>query len=156
MTIKAELHYGYDLGDANGEGWQFAELGGEYDSTPTVSWWDEDGDDFAEQAMEQLLRAAGFTETDWRAVGYYDRRRAAEATIGVAFEHTGYEAARTLIVAKGREYGAYTSDVTELDPAAMGAAADEAANEALANALKVLGITPKQEKPAWLLTCYHG
>lgn len=155
MTIRAELRYGYNLGgDENG--WEFAEVDDEYGTTPTVPWWDEDGESLGEQAEEQLFRAVGFTGADWNAPDYGERRRAAAAKIGVELESTGHEGTRVLIVAKGRKYHSSPSDVTELDPAAMGAAADEAANEALASAVKVLGITPKQEKPAWLLTCYYG
>jgi hypothetical protein len=157
MTIQAELHYGYNLGDPdNGSGWEFAEVTDEYAETPALPWWDEDGDSFGEQAMTQLLTAAGFTETDRRADGYHQRRRDAEERLGVEFENTGYEASRALLVAKGTERTAYTSEVTELDPAAMAAAATEAMDGALAEALRVLGITPAQTKPAWLLTCYYG
>lgn len=156
ITVKAELRYGYNLGDDE-SGWEFAEVSDdEYSTTPTVDWWNEDGDGLSEQAEVMLLASVGFTETDWRADGYWDRKRAAQNLLAVEFESTGYEGGRTLLVAKGREYHAYSSDCTELDPAAMGAAADEVANKALANALQVLGITPNQTKPMWLLTCYYG
>lgn len=157
MTIQAEMHYGYNLGDTDrGTGWEFAEVTDEDAGTPALPWWDENGDSFGEQAMTQLLAAAGFTETDWRADGYYQRRREAEDRLGVEFENTGYEGARTLLVAKGTERTAYTSEATEIDPAAMTATATEAMDAALAEALRVLGITPSQPKPMWLLTCYYG
>lgn len=154
-TIKAELHYGYNLGDDE-DGFQFAEVDEEYGITPTMPWWDEDGDDLAEQGKEQLLRTAGFSYDGPHDDAYYDRYRAAMANLGVTFERTGYEGGMTLLVAAGREYTAYTGDHTEIDPAAMNTAADAAADEALATALQALGITPKQDKPAWLLTCYYG
>jgi hypothetical protein len=158
MTIQAELHYGYDLGDnENGNGWAFAETSGEYDETIALPWFDEGGDSLGEQAMDQLRKAAGFIETDWRADStYFDRRRELDAQLGVEFQNTGYEGARTLLVAKGIEITAYTSEVELIDPALLAAGATDAMDQALANALQVLGITPKQEKPAWLLTCYYG
>lgn len=156
-TIRAELYYGYSLGDDE-NGWEFAEVDDEdYSSTPTMPWWDEDGDELSDQAMGVLLAASGFTETDSSADGYYGRRREAEAALGVTFEATGYQGGRTLLVAASREFAADCGESVEIDPALMSdATTNAAADEALANALRVLGITPKQEKPAWLLTCYYG
>lgn len=155
MTIRAEISYGYSLGDDYGDGWEFAEV--DDDGEPTVSWWDEDGDSFDEQAMEVLLIRSGFDEPGWpRADGYYDRLRDAKARLGVEFVSTGYEGARTLLIASGTKRATFTSGAVEIDPVAMAGAATEAMNEALADAQRVLGITPNQSKPAWLLTCYYG
>lgn len=152
MTIRAELNYGYVICDFHGDGYQFAEVDvGE----PTATWWDGNGDSFDEQAMTYLRAAAGFTETEW-SERYYDRMCEADEKIGVEFEHTGYEGGRTLLVAKGRKHDTEPSGTTMIDPVFMGAATDGIANEALSNALRTLGITPRQEKPAWLLTCYYG
>ncbi len=157
ITVKAELHYGYNLGDSETDGWQFAEVSDEeYNGTPTMPWWDEDGDGLAGQAEKVLLAAVGFTETDWSADGYFDRQREAKARLGVAFEITGYEGGRTLIVASGTERTAYSSEATEIDPAVLASTTTDAMDRQLADALRILGITPKQDKPAWLLTCYYG
>lgn len=152
MTIKAELHYGYEIYDAD-SGWLITEAGefGEFEP----AWWDEDGDGLGEQIMEQLVRAAGFTETSG-ADDYWSRRWEVERDLPVEVEHSGYEGRQLLLVVKDREFSADAGEAEVIDPAVMSAQADEAANALLADALRTLGITPKQEKPAWLLTCYYG
>lgn len=153
MTIKAELHYGFTIYDADG-GWEIAEAGefGEY----TPDWWDEDGDDTGEQITTQLLKASGFTETYGEAEDYWSRRLDAEDSLPVELEHSGYQGGQLMLVVKDREYSAYAGDATTIDPAEMAAQNDEVANAHLADALRTLGITPVQSKPAWLLTCYYG
>jgi len=155
MTAKAELHYGYHLGDEE-SGYEIAEVDDDAFGTDlTVPWWDEDGDSFDEQAMAVLRASVGFTETEY-SEGFYERQREADARLDVEIERSGYQGGQFLLVVKGRELGAEAGDVVELDPAELTAKVDEAADAALADALRTLGITPKQEKPAWLLTCYYG
>jgi len=162
-TIKASLAYGYTLGGDDG-GWEFHEVYGddEYEQGygPKLDWYDSDdegGEGFQEQAMTRLLATAGFTETDWRADGYYERRWEAEKRLGVQFERTGYEGGDLLlIVRQEEEFDAYCGDVEEIDPGALTAVGNADADALLAAALQALGITPNQEKAAWLLTVYYG
>ena len=154
-TTRAELSYGYRLQGNDGQ-WLVKEVHPEDSDEYGLNLdWLDDEDSFDDMAMKRLLAAlAGFTETDWRAPGYFDRKREAEARLGVAFGRTGWEADDLLLVTK--QYGAYLGDAEEIDPAEMIAAAGAAADERLGQALEVLGMTPLQERPAWLLTAYRG
>ena len=162
-TIKASLAYGYCLGGGDG-GWEFQEVysDDEYEIGygPKLDWYDdedEDGDGFQEQATTRLLASAGFTETDWQAEGYYERRWGAEKELGVQFERTGYEGGDLLLIVKQEgEFDAYCGNAEEIDPAMLTAVGNAEADARLAAALQTLGITPNQPKPAWLLTCYYG
>ncbi|MEV7013337.1 hypothetical protein [Streptosporangium sp. NPDC051022] len=149
------LAYGYALGGA--DGWNISEVD-EYDGIdPTkITWYDEDNGDFTEQAEKQLLAASGLTETDWRVDGYFARKREAEASLGVEFYGHGYDGGpmyalvtKTITVEWGE------SKVLDL-PALMAAPAEHGWDDKLAAALTVLGITPTQEKPGWLLCAYYG
>lgn len=157
VTTKAELSYGYRL-RANGGEWLVKEVhpddSDEYGLN--LDWLSEDDEDeFEDKATERLLAAlADFTETDWRADGYFDRQREAKARLGVAFETTGWEGEDLLLVTK--QYGAYLGEAEQIDPAALLAVSDDAAGERLRKALEVLGMTPLQERPTWLLTAYRG
>ena len=154
-TIKAELSYGYRLQGGDGD-WLVREVHPD-DSDEwglNLDWFNEDEDSFDEAAKRRLLASAGFTETDYNADGYYDRQRAAEDRLGVVLERTGYEANDLLLVTK--QIGAYLGEAETIDPAVLAAEAGSEANERLRSALAVLGLTPTQEQPAWLLTAYRG
>lgn len=145
------LAYGYDLGGPD-EGWniRFAGVEDEYENP---DWYDdenEEGDGFGEVAMKRLLAAVGFTETDWRAEGYRERLRAAEAAVGVTFEaHCSGDYPMHLITAK--VFTARRGHAKEVD-----FTLPDNADERLAWALDVLGIDVDDKKPAWLLASYWG
>ena len=146
------LVYGYNLG-GDDSGWEVTEADEDGEFEP--EWADEDGD-LITGAEEKLLAAAGFTETDYRADGYYDRKRDAEARVGVEMESycsgdypMWLLAAHKVVVSRG--------DVKEIDFAALEAQrVAEDWDAKLQAALAVLGITPKQDAPKWLLASYWG
>lgn len=154
--IKAELSYGYRLQGGDGA-WLVREVHPE-DSDEwglNVDWITEDDEDnFDEIAKLRLLASVGFTETDYHADGYYDRLRAAEARLGVELERTGWEFNDLLLVT--RQIGAYLGEAEPVDPAVLAAEQASDACDRLRAALAVLGLTPLQEKPAWLLTARKG
>lgn len=144
--------------EAGEVGWHFAE----YDEDQyriTLPWYREgdEEDSFFEQAEERLLAEIGhFTETDWQADGYFERKHAAEERIGVTFESYGsYDYG-------GRILAVYETSVNwgcsgVLDLAALAAQpATEGWDDKLAAAISALGITPKQERPGWLLCAMYG
>lgn len=153
-TIKAELSYGYRLQGGDGE-WLVREVHPE-DSDDwglNVDWLDDD-DRFDEVAEKRLLASVGFTESDYTVDGYFERRDAAKAQLGVELERSGYEAGDLLLVTK--QIGAYCGEAEVVDPAVLVAEAGGYADRRLRSALTVLGITPLQAEPAWLLTAYRG
>ena len=106
-------------------------------------------------------QAVGFEDSgyetdpeDWRR-----RLREAQAKVGVEFEYGGYEygdlflAASTVRVDLGdvKQIASGELLAVEIDRAGDGSAAVK-----LARALEVLGITPLQQSPAWLLTACRG
>ncbi|MEY9842510.1 hypothetical protein [Streptacidiphilus sp. EB103A] len=154
-STSAKLIYGYRLQSDN-EGWLVQEAldeNGEYDGL-TLDWLEQDGD-FHSAAKDRLRAAVGYEEGDyadpqaWRA-----RRNDANARVAVTFESSGYKYGDLFLAAAVHRTD--LGDTEQIDPAAMSTAADEAANERLRFALGVLGLTPIQEKPAWLLTVCRG
>jgi hypothetical protein len=154
ISVKAELSYGYRLQGGDGE-WLVRESHPEDGDEWGLNLdWIDDDDSFDDVAEKRLLASAGFTETDYTADGYFDRRDAAKALLGVTLERTGWEAGDLLLVTK--QLGAYCGEAEEIDPAVLAAEAGSGAGERLRAALAVLGLTPLQEQPAWLLTAYRG
>lgn len=157
VSTDAILAYGYDLG-GDEDGWKVREAG-EYGELE-LDWLgeeDEDYEGFGEAAMARIRAAAGFTETDWQAEGYYDRKHAAEKLAGVEIEtYCSDEAPMYLLAAKVHTVARGSIK----DAAALMAGADDATRQEwdakLAAAVTALGMTPVQEKPAWLLCSYWG
>jgi hypothetical protein len=158
QSTNAVLVYGYNLGGGEID-WLVEEVDGEFGEL-RLDWFngeDESGEnDFIEAAEKRLLQAAGFTETDWRADGYFERKREAEARIGVEFEsycsgeYPIYTlAAHVITVHRG------DCELLNLDELAR-MPSDNGWDEKLASALHTLGLTPKQPEPAWLLVSYWG
>lgn len=155
-SSSAYLMYGYSLG-GDGE-WEIEETDeyGEID-IDRVPWAaeNEDGDcDIVEQAERRLLVATGFSETDWQVDGY--KRKRAVAKLGVAIEsycsgdYPMYVLTNTVLTA-------HQGHVTAIDFVELAKkVADGGWDQKLAGALRVLGITPKQEAPKWLLCSYWG
>lgn len=135
------LAYGYDLGDYFGER-------DDYDA-PNPDWYDET-EGWSESAQIALLAAHGFTETDWQADGYFDRKREAEEAMGVAIEHyCSCDYPMYLLAAKRQT--AYRGDANPID-----LTLPDNTDERLAWAIGVLGLKPKADKPQWLLASYWG
>lgn len=149
VSTNAILLYGYNLGGCEGE-WKVRETD-EYGAL-VLDWYDWDHEDgFIGQAENRLLAASGFTETDWRADGYFDRRREAENALGVEFgfycsDNCPMYALATHMTTVSR------GNIEQIDPDAMIRGPVEHGWDAkLRNALTVLGLTPTQEQAAWLL-----
>jgi hypothetical protein len=155
ITIKAELSYGYRLQGDDGR-WLVREVHPE-DSDEwglNLDWYDEAEGEFDDAAERRLLASVGFTETDYTVEGYFDRRRAAKSQLGVRLDRTGYEAGDLMLVTT--QFAAYLGEAEPIEPAMLVAETGGQADERLRNALAVLGLTPLQEQPAWLLTAYRG
>lgn len=149
-TTDAYLMYGYDLG--SDDEWKLH--GVDEDEAWEPEWLEDD--DLIESAAVRLREAAGFTETDWRAEGYFDRRKEADARVGVEIE-THCSAEYSMYVLAARTIRASRGDVVTVDVDGLQEAVTaDGLDEKLARACEVLGIRPKQEKPAWLLCSYWG
>lgn len=156
MSTNAMLVYGYHLGSDDG-GWLLEGVG-EYGELPTLDWHDSDSDDadFGTDIELRLLASVGFTETDWSTDGYYDRKREAQARLGVELEsHCSGDYPMWLLAAKG--ITAYRGDAKEIDFQALQAEVEQAGADAkLQAALDALGLRPTQARPQWLLCSYWG
>ena len=157
MSTSAKLIYGYRLRTEE-DGWLVKEVHGK-DSPEyglKLDWLGEDGDDFQDKAQDRLLAAAGFEDTGYEADpdAWRARRKEARARVAVTFEIGGYEFSDLFMSVA--THCADLGETEQIDPADMLAAANEDADEKLRTALAVLGLTPTQEQPAWLLTACRG
>ena len=157
QSTDAMLVYGYNLGGE--EDWELEGLG-ECGELPDLPWYDaDDGDDDFQGAAERRLLAeiAGFSET-WSSEneGYFDRERAAKARLGVEFDtHCSGDYPMFLLATK--VITVYRGSVKDIDMAALAVEPETNGwNEKLRAAVQALGITPKQERPQWLLCSYWG
>lgn len=144
------LVYGFNLGGGDSE-WEIAEAG-EYGSWEPE--WHTGDDDVITAAETKLKESVGFTETDWRVDGYFEREREAEKRVGVEFKSycSGEYAMWTLAATS---ITAYRGDAIEVDFAALEQQRiDEDWDAKLKRACEVLGVTPKQGQPKWLLVSY--
>lgn len=151
---KAQLIYGYDLG-GDDDGWAFAEY--DQDECEISLPWFDPTKEFAEEAEKRLLaQIAGFTE-EWRQGAgseFFAREKAAKAQLGVEFEFYGYEMCGHALSAH-REWVEWSATAVDLAALASRPAA-EGWDDKLAAAVAALGITPKQERPGWLLAASYG
>ena len=150
------LAYGYDLGGE--DEWKVREAG-EYGEL-AVDWLPdpetEEDYDVLDLLTTRLLAASGFTETDWEAEGYYRRKDAAEKALGVEIE-TCCSDDYTLYLLAAKVITVHRGDAKVIGMAALSDPALLAGYDAkLASAVAALGITPLQEKPAWLLSSWLG
>lgn len=154
-STDAILAYGYELGGP--EEWHLAEASGEYGEL-VLPWYDEDSDaDFIDAAQKLLSASTGFTE-EWSEGndGYFDRKRAAEARLGVVIDCHGHGDFPIYILA-AHATTARRGQSEVINMAALTTAATEQAWDAkLAAAIQTLGITPTQDQPRWLLCSYWG
>lgn len=148
-STNAILAYGYELGGDN-DGWKIAEAGpyGEL----RLPWLTEDEldnaeFDFAEEVMLRLAREAGHD------VKYTSQ---AEEETGLRVEsHCSAECAEWLLAAK--VITAYRGHPKNIDFAALERERVERDwDSKLERACQVLGITPTQGKPRWVLCSYWG
>ncbi|MEV4909336.1 hypothetical protein AB0N46_32405 [Streptomyces albidoflavus] len=157
MSTNALLVYGYDLGGDDG-GWEL-EGAGEYGELPPLDWYNpDDADaDFWGAAENRLLATlAGFTEADWQADGYFARRRAALARLGVGFGTYCTDGCPSYLL-HARILTAYSGEAEVVDMSALMAEVQAAdASAQLRAALNALGLRPKQREPKWLLCSYRG
>lgn len=151
QSTNGILAYGYNLGGGDGE-WQVAEAD-EYGGL-TVDWLDPESEDGVETAIEErMLASVGFTE-QWQPGidGYFDRKKAAEARLGVELEsYCSGDYPMYLLAATGSVQTAYRGDC---DPASFDI--DPSWDGKLAAALAALGMTPTQDQAKWLLCSYWG
>lgn len=153
MATNGVLVYGYNLGD--GDDWAIEEAGENGEWVP--DWAnDPDDPDIVEDAGKHLLASVGFVETDWRADGYRDRKKAAEARLGVELE-SYCSSQYPMWALSAHTITCYRGDAKVVDFPALDALRVEQDWDArLRHALTALGITPTQEKPYWLLLSYMG
>lgn len=150
-STNAILAYGYDLGGSDG---YLVDEASEYGGLPDAWYANEADHEFQEEAERRLLVSVGFTETNWQAPGHFARKREAEQRCGVEIvAHCSGDypmyilAAHRLTVRRG---DVEQLDLEELqtDPVTQGW------DDKLRAALVALGLTPKQQEPAWLLCSY--
>jgi hypothetical protein len=153
QSTNGMLVYGYNFG------WEIEEVGEYGEWHP--SWLNSDSDedesgDVIEAAGKVLLASVGFAETDWRADGYHDRLRAAEAQLGVEFD-SYCSGDYPMWCLAAHITTVYRGDVKEIDFGALEKArVDGGWDGKLAAAIQALGVTPKQAQPRWLLVSYWG
>lgn len=154
------LVYGVSLGGEE-DGWKIQDLGRWETWRPSWLMPSEDDSEeyahssYADDAMKVLLRAAGFTETDRDADGYYERKKEAEQRVGVSFVQHGHYNFRQFIITTFH-FSANQTRVQGIDPDIIATAPTELWDGRIQDALDVLGIKPVQEKPTWLLTASYG
>jgi hypothetical protein len=151
---EARLGYGYDLGSGDAT-WKLANAP-EY-GLPELPWLVDD--DFTESLADHLLATIGeFTETDFRAEGFFKRKEAAEQRVGVRLDRSGtWDYTGHLLVAINSRQAVEWSDSMKLDLTYMTGEGRLAKWDAkLAAALSVLGLTPTQERPQWLVYPFYG
>lgn len=104
-----------------------------------------------------LAEAGGFTETDYRAEGYWARKRAAEEAVGVTFKRGGSSEYKTWSLVVKHRISVEWSEVAEVDFDALNRMRIDGDWDAkLGRALDALGMQPKQLSPKWLLLAYYG
>ncbi|MFD9047651.1 hypothetical protein [Streptomyces zaomyceticus] len=157
QSTNAMLMYGYHLGSGDG-GWELHGLG-EYGELPAFDWndpEDEDSEGFQGDAEKKLLAdIGGFTE-EWTSgvEGYWDRKRAAQARVGVEFD-THCSGSYPMYVLAAKVITVYRGDVKEIDPV-QDLTVQPDWDDKLRTALNVLGLNPTQETARWLLCSYWG
>lgn len=152
VSTNGILAYGFDLGGGDGD-WKIQEAGEYGEWTPE---WANGEDTTVTCAEAKLLESVGFTETDWRADGYFNRQRNAEARVGVEFKSHCSDSCKMYVLA-ACTVTAHRGSAQEIDFAALEQQRlAEDWDGKLKRACEVLGITPNQSEPKWLLVSYWG
>jgi hypothetical protein len=148
IATTALFAYGYDLGGPE-EGWRVEEAGEYGEWQP--GWLNVDTENIIESAETELLIAAGLTENYDPGFGFHQRVIEVQMSVGVTFvQYRSVETPQYILAAHHiTTYQAdpLAIDLTELEERRLG----EGWDAKLQNALRVLGATPKQRHPAWLL-----
>lgn len=153
-SAKGLFVYGFDLG-GDETGWK-VQGAGEYGQW-TPSWLNSEDDDEGRENIETAIEdrlvvtLGGFTETDWRTEGHFDRRRAAQAAMGVELRRYSSSDYPLFFLAAFAE--ASYDDPEVLDPAQLlTRCVMEDWDGKLLAACEALGIVPLQEKPQWFVS----
>jgi hypothetical protein len=151
---EARIGYGYDLGSGTTT-WRIANAP-EY-GLPELPWLVDD--DFTESLGKHLLTTiGGFTETDFRAEGYFKREEAAKQRIGVRLDQSGtWDYPGHILVAINSRQAVEWADTLTLDLEFMlGAGRLAKWDGQLDAALSQLGLQPTQDRPRWLVYPFYG
>lgn len=156
-SAHGELIYGYELGGY--DGWSINQTGefGELE----VDWFrdDEDADhnDFVEACQRRLLASAG-AHVSADPDEYVDLEELVKEQFGVQFYWHGnatYSASNCALgTYQAHAYG-YETKILDLVDLVVKPEMD-GWDQRLALVIEILGITPKQPKPAWILTSSYG
>lgn len=161
QSTNGIVAFGYDLGAGEG-GWKVEQVG-EYGDLK-VPWYDSDADEASDDENEDadgstaVGRLYGVLyesipdapEVKWS----WDRETAVKERLGVWLE-SYCSGDYPMYILATYETTVYRGDTKLLDMAALEARrAAEGWDEKLAHALSVLGLTPTQEQPGWLLASY--
>lgn len=158
-SAHAHLYFGYDIGSP--EQWHIQEIPEEFGPWHPAWVHPEEEicpDDYGELVERRLLEVlAGFTEV-WTCDsddGYDDRRRAADAHVGVKLQRHGYDDTPQYVLAVYStkvEWGdTQQLDFADLDRQRLAGNWDAA----LERAVQALGITPTQPR-GWLIAASYG
>lgn len=159
MDPEGKLAYGYHLG-GDETGWKVEQTTGEYGGL-SLDWLseDEDGYGFVDLAERRLRASTGFVEIPYREPrpdDYYALSNAADAAVGVRIIRCGSPDFPAYVLCT-KVYSVEWGDTKLLDLDALAREAAEGGwDEKLRRALEVLGITPKQTAPGWLLCAFYG
>lgn len=139
---KARLYYGYPLTDGEGE-WHIREYD-EDERTLKVDWFDED--------EHSIWGLPGLVED------HLTRRSDVFEEIGVSAETYGHhEYPAVLLAVSESEIGVEWSEFALLDFDELGAKVRLGRWDGrLAHAIELLGITPKQDGPRWMMVADYG
>jgi hypothetical protein len=154
-SSDGRLIYGYDL---DGESWAIEETG-EYGEL-ALDWYDNDDEDspsFTDACLMRLLASIGITENPHPGK-YFDTEKLVKEHFGVEFIGFGdavYGPGACALGTVDIWASGYSTAIVDL--ADLAAAPEREGWDAkLQHACEVLGITPKQAKPAWILTSSYG
>jgi hypothetical protein len=145
---------GFNLG--SDEEWLVEEA--DEDGGLELDWFGEADNDFVDAAERRLLAAAGFTET-WSPdnEGYFQREREAKERLGVQFvTYCSGEYPMFILATKAIQVSRGYVEPLNLDEMAARTTPGGEDEQRLRHALGVLGLTPKQESPQWLLCSFWG
>ncbi len=153
-SVSALIVYGYGLG-GDDHGWRVQEAG-EHGELRT-SWYDPCEDSFEEAALQEL-RATALPPLDDTAT--LDERRAhrrkTDEKLGVELTYHGHlEYPQTLLIAQGSEYRVGQGEAKIITPQMLLTVTDTW-DRKLERALHMLGLTPMQQQPQWLLCTQYG
>lgn len=151
-SSTGRLMYGYQF---QNESWLINETG-EY-GEPRLDWYDDEGDDtFIEACEKRLLAEVGIIDNPDPS-RYFDKGKLIKRHYGVGFVGYGscdWDGSHILATCdiRASDYGAEIVDLSVLNAQAR----SENWDGKLARACEVLGITPTQDRPRWILCSSYG